>query len=27
MMELAPYKRHPVTGKSVQEMLTELRSK
>lgn len=27
MMELAPYKRHPVTGKSVQEMLTELRSR
>lgn len=27
MMELAPYKRHPVTGKSIQEMLTELRSK
>ena len=27
MMELAPYKRHPVTGKSVQEMLTELRRK
>lgn len=27
MMELAPYKRHPITGKSVQEMLTELRSK
>ncbi len=26
MMELAPYKRHPVTGKSVQEMITELRS-
>lgn len=27
MMELAPYKRHPVTGKSVQEMVTELRQK
>lgn len=27
MMELAPYKRHPVTGKSVQEMVTELRSR
>ena len=27
MMELAPYKRHPITGKTVQEMLTELRSK
>ena len=27
MMELAPYKRHPVSGKSIQEMLTELRSR
>lgn len=27
MMELAPYKRHPVTGKSIQEMLTELRGR
>lgn len=27
MMELAPYKRHPITGKSVQEMATELRSR
>lgn len=27
MMELAPYKRHPITGKSVQEMVTELRSR
>lgn len=27
MMELAPYKRHPVTGKSVQEMLTEFNGK
>ena len=27
LMELAPYKRHPIYGKSVQEMLTELRAK
>lgn len=27
MMELAPYMRHPVTGKTVQEMLTELKSR
>lgn len=27
MMELAPCKRHPVTGESVQEMLTKLRSR
>lgn len=27
MMELAPYKRHPVSGKSIQELVTELRAK
>lgn len=27
MMELAPCKRHPVSGKSIQELITELRAK